>query len=104
MINAYDPGLLGRFVAEDHRGHNAFAGDGREANRAFRTAFLAATPDLSGSFGEAADDAVAGDDRVLRWVRRRAEHARRVVRAVTEGLIATINHKEPTWPPNAVCS
>ena len=102
MINAYDPGLLGRFVAEDHRGHNAFAGDGREANRAFRTAFLAATPDLSGSFGEAARRRGCG--RVVDWVRRRAEHARRLVRTVTKSLIATINHKEPTWPPNAVCS
>jgi hypothetical protein len=84
--------------------HNALAIDGQEANRQFWTPFFVALPDLGGSLGEAADDAVAGDDRVLRWVRRRAEHARRVVRAVTEGLIATINHKEPTWPPSTVPS
>jgi hypothetical protein len=34
--------------------------------------------------------------RVLHWVRRGAGHDRRLVRTVTESLIATINHKEPT--------
>jgi hypothetical protein len=47
---------------------------------------------------------VAGDDQVLHWVRRRAEHARRLVRSVTESLHATINHREPTWPPSTVHS
>jgi hypothetical protein len=53
-------------------------------------------PDLSGSLDEAADDSVARDDQVLHWVRRRAEHARQLVRTVTVSLIATINHKDPT--------
>jgi predicted SnoaL-like aldol condensation-catalyzing enzyme len=82
--------------------HNAFATDGREANRQFWTAFFAGIPDLSRSFEDAADDAVAGDDQRLHWVRRRAERARRLVRTVTEGLIATINHREPIWPPSTV--
>jgi hypothetical protein len=58
--------------------------------------FFAAVPDLSGSLAEAADDHVVGDVQVLHWVRRRVEHARRLVRTVTESLIATINHKETT--------
>jgi hypothetical protein len=53
---------------------------------------------------EAADDAVVGDDQVCDWVRRFAEHGRRLVRTVTESFIATVNHKEPTWPPSAVRS
>jgi hypothetical protein len=97
MINTtQDPGLLDRFVAEDHRDHNAFATDGREANRQFWTAFFAAVPDRGGTLSEAAGGAVAGDDRVLDWVRRRGWHARRLVRTVTESFIATINHREPT--------
>ena len=54
------------------------------------------TEQAHGLLDEAADDAVAGHDRALHWVRRRAEHARRLVRAVTESLTATIEHKEPT--------
>ena len=95
MINTHDPGLLDRFVAEGYRDHNAFASDGREANRQFWTAVFAAIPDVSGSLDEAADDEVAGDDQVLHWVRGPAVHARRLVPTVTESLIATINEKEP---------
>jgi hypothetical protein len=64
--------------------------------RLAETFFYAAIPDLGGSLGEAAGCAVAGDDQRLHWVRRRPEHARRLIRTVTEGLIATINHREPT--------
>jgi predicted SnoaL-like aldol condensation-catalyzing enzyme len=35
MLNAHDPDLVDRFVADDYRNHNAFVGDGREANRRF---------------------------------------------------------------------
>jgi hypothetical protein len=80
MINTHDPGPLDRSVAEDYRDHNACATNGREANRQFWTTFFAAIPDLSGSLDGAADDAVAGDDRVLHRVRRRADRARRLVR------------------------
>jgi hypothetical protein len=101
-INTHDPGLPDRFVADDCRDRKALATDGREPNRRFWTAFFAAIPGLGGSLDEAADDAVSGDDHALDRVRRRAEHARRLVRTVTESLIATINHKEPTWLPSTV--
>ena len=67
MINTHDPGLLDRFVAEGYRDHNAFASDGREANRQFWTAFFAAIPDVSGRM----EDLVISGDRVVgRFVHR----------------------------------
>jgi hypothetical protein len=86
------------------RDRKALATGGREASSQFWTAFVAAIPDLSGSLDEAADDAVAGDEQVLHWVCRRTEHARRLVRTVTESLIAAIDHKETRWPPSTVHS
>ena len=67
MINTHDPGLVDRFVAEGYRDHNAFASDGREANRQFWAAFFAAIPDVSGSM----EDLVISGDRVVgRFVHR----------------------------------
>jgi steroid delta-isomerase-like uncharacterized protein len=67
MINTHDPGLLDRFVAEDYRDHDAFADNGREANRQFWIAFFAAIPDVSGSM----EDLVISGDRVVgRFVHR----------------------------------
>jgi hypothetical protein len=46
MINTQDPGLLGRFVAEDYRHDNAT--DGREADRQFWTpATIARVPGVA---------------------------------------------------------
>ena len=61
MLNTHDPDLVDRFVAEDYRNHNAFVGDGREANRQFWTAFFAALPDLSATM----EDVVISGDRVV---------------------------------------
>lgn len=33
MLNEHDPNLVDRFVGRDYINHNAFVGDGREANR-----------------------------------------------------------------------
>ena len=33
MLNEHDPDLVDQFVADNYRNHNAFVGDGREANR-----------------------------------------------------------------------
>jgi steroid delta-isomerase-like uncharacterized protein len=61
MLNAHEPDLVDRFVAEDYRNHNAFVGDGREANRQFWTAFFTALPDLSATM----EDLVISGDRVV---------------------------------------
>jgi len=44
MLNSHDPDAVDRFVAVGYINHNAFVGDGREANRAFWAAFFAAFP------------------------------------------------------------
>src|SRR6188472_787227 len=61
MLNTHDPDLVDRFVAEDYRNHNAFVGDGREANRQFWAGFFAALPDLSATM----EDLVVSGDRVV---------------------------------------
>ena len=61
MLNKHEPDLVDRFVAEGYRNHNAFVGDGREANRQFWAAFFAALPDLSATM----EDFVASGDRVV---------------------------------------
>ncbi len=44
MINSHDPDLVDRFVAQDYVNHNDVVSDGREANRAFWTAFFTGLP------------------------------------------------------------
>ena len=61
MLNTHEPDLVDRFVAEGYRNHNAFVGDGREANRQFWTAFFTALPDLSATM----EDLVMSGDRVV---------------------------------------
>ena len=61
MLNTHEPDLVDRFVAEDYRNHNAFVGDGREANRQFWKAFFTALPDLSATM----EDFVTSGDRVV---------------------------------------
>jgi len=61
MLNTHEPDLVDRFVAEDYRNHNAFVGDGREANRQFWAAFFTALPDLSATM----EDFVTSGDRVV---------------------------------------
>ena len=61
MLNKHEPDLVDRFVAEGYRNHNAFVGDGREANRQFWAAFFAGLPDLSATM----EDFVASGDRVV---------------------------------------
>jgi len=39
MLNDHDPDRVDRFIALDHRNHNRFVGDGREANRLFWRGF-----------------------------------------------------------------
>jgi steroid delta-isomerase-like uncharacterized protein len=61
MLNTHEPDLVDRFVAEGYRNHNAFVGDGREANRQFWAAFFAGLPDLSATM----EDLVMSGDRVV---------------------------------------
>jgi steroid delta-isomerase-like uncharacterized protein len=61
MLNTHDPDLVDGFVATDYRNHNAFVGDGREANRRFWTGFFAALPDLTATM----EDLVVSGDRVV---------------------------------------
>ena len=71
MLNKHEPDLVDRFVAEDYRNHNAFVGDGREANRQFWTAFFTALPDLSATM----EDFVTSGDRVVGRFVYRGTHA-----------------------------
>ena len=61
MINAHDPDLVDRFVAEDYVNHNAFVADGREANRQFWAVFFTGLPDVSVTM----EDLVISGDRVV---------------------------------------
>ena len=61
MLNKHEPDLVDRFVSEDYRNHNAFVGDGREANRQFWAAFFTGLPDLSATM----EDFVTSGDRVV---------------------------------------
>lgn len=60
MLNEHDPDLVDQFVARDYRNHNAFVGDGREANRRFWAGFFNALPDLTATM----EDLVISGDRV----------------------------------------
>lgn len=61
MLNTHDADLVDQFVAQDYVNHNAFVGDGREANRQFWSGFFAALPDLSATM----EDLVISGDRVV---------------------------------------
>jgi steroid delta-isomerase-like uncharacterized protein len=67
MLNEHDPDLVDKFVAPDYRNHNAFVGDGREANRTFWAGFFTALPDLTARME---DLVIAGDRVVGRFVYR----------------------------------
>lgn len=71
MLNTHEPDLVDRFVAEDYRNHNAFVGDGREANRQFWAAFFTSLPDLSATM----EDFVTSGDRVMGRFVYRGTHA-----------------------------
>lgn len=70
MLNSHDPDAVDRFVAVGYINHNAFVGDGREANRAFWAAFFAAFPDLTATM----DDLVTAGDRVVGRFTYRGTH------------------------------
>jgi steroid delta-isomerase-like uncharacterized protein len=70
MLNDHDPDAVDHFVAVDYINHNAFVEDGREANRAFWTAFFAAFPDLTATM----DDLVIAGDRVVGRFTYRGTH------------------------------
>jgi steroid delta-isomerase-like uncharacterized protein len=61
MLNTHEPDLVDGFVASDYRNHNAFVGDGREANRQFWAGFFKALPDLTATM----EDLVVSGDRVV---------------------------------------
>ena len=61
MLNTHAPDMVDRFVAENYVNHNAFAADGREANRQFWTGFFAGLPNLSATM----EDLVISGDRVV---------------------------------------
>jgi steroid delta-isomerase-like uncharacterized protein len=71
MLNTHEPDLVDRFVAEGYRNHNAFVGDGREANRQFWAAFFTGLPDLSATM----EDFVTSGDRVVGRFVYRGTHA-----------------------------
>jgi steroid delta-isomerase-like uncharacterized protein len=71
MLNKHEPDLVDRFVAEGYRNHNAFVGDGREANRQFWAAFFTGLPDLSATM----EDCVTSGDRVVGRFVYRGTHA-----------------------------
>ena len=70
MLNSHDPDAVDRFEAVGYINHNAFVGDGREANRAFWAAYFAAFPDLTASM----DDLVIAGDRVVGRFTYRGTH------------------------------
>jgi steroid delta-isomerase-like uncharacterized protein len=70
MLNDHEPDAVDRFVAVGYINHNAFVDDGREANRAFWTAFFAAFPDLTATM----DDLVIAGDRVVGRFTYRGTH------------------------------
>lgn len=67
MLNAHDPDLVDRFLAEDYVNHNVVVADGREANRTFWAMFFAGLPDVTATME---DVVVAGDRVVGRFVYR----------------------------------
>jgi steroid delta-isomerase-like uncharacterized protein len=67
MLNAHDPDLVDRFLAEDYVNHNVVVADGREANRAFWAMFFVGLPDVTATME---DVIVSGDRLVGRFVYR----------------------------------
>jgi steroid delta-isomerase-like uncharacterized protein len=61
MLNAHDPDLVDRFLAEDYVNHNVVVADGREANRAFWAMFFVGLPDVTATM----EDVVVSGDRVV---------------------------------------
>ncbi|THJ34197.1 ester cyclase, partial [Candidatus Frankia alpina] len=59
LMNSHDPDAVDGFIAENYINHNAYVGDGREANRAFWTQWFAAFPDTEVSL----DDVLVDGDR-----------------------------------------
>ena len=51
-LNEHDPDAVDGFVAVDYINHNPFVGDGREANRAFWSAFFTAFPDIEATMDD----------------------------------------------------
>jgi len=70
MLNSHDPDAVDRFVAVDYINHNPWVDDGREANRAFWTAYFDAFPDLTATM----DDLVIAGDRVAGRFTYRGTH------------------------------
>jgi predicted ester cyclase len=71
MLNEHNPDLVDRFVAREYRNHNAFVGDGREANRTFWSGFFTALPDVTATM----EDLVIAGDRVVGRFVYRGTHA-----------------------------
>jgi steroid delta-isomerase-like uncharacterized protein len=71
LLNDHDPDAVDAFVAVDYINHNAFVGDGREANRAFWSSFFTAFPDIEATM----DDLVVAGDRVVGRFTYRGTHA-----------------------------
>ena len=95
MLNTHEPDLVDRFVAENYRNHNAFVGDGREANRQFWKAFFTALPDLSATM----EDLVISGDRVVGRFVYRGTHTGELMgipRAATRCRCAPSTSGEPT--------
>lgn len=67
MLNTHDADRVDDLVSPDYRNHNTVVADGREANRAFWTAFFSGLPDVTVTME---DCVVAGDRVVGRFVYR----------------------------------
>src|SRR5262249_38690085 len=70
-LNDHDPDAVDGFVAVNYVNHNAFVEDGREANRAWWSAFFTAFPDIKATM----DDLVVAGDRVVGRFTYRGTHA-----------------------------
>jgi predicted ester cyclase len=64
-------GSGGPIRGDNYRNHNAFVGDGREANRTFWAGFFAALPDLTATM----EDLIIAGDRVVGRFVYRGTHA-----------------------------
>ena len=71
MFNDLDPDAVDGFVAVDYVNHNAYVGDGREANRAWWSTFFTAFPDIEATM----EDLVVAGDRVVGRFTYRGTHA-----------------------------
>ncbi|RPE78371.1 MULTISPECIES: ester cyclase [unclassified Frondihabitans] len=61
MLNTHDADLVDAFIADDYVNHNVVVDDGREANRAFWSNFLAGLPDVVVTM----EDVIISGDRVV---------------------------------------